>query len=100
MKFAIPDSESDEDYDVLAEADDGFLSDDSDDVGRVPNLTRYVKALNLVLIPSLPRTKLGATIRDFLASSESEAEPDSEDEVGDLLDMRSVVSKSSWREPK
>lgn len=100
MKFAIPDSDSDEDYVVVVEDDDSFLSDDSDNVGRVPDLTRCVHSSNSVLTLSLPRTKLGATIRDFLASSESEDEPDSEDEVGDLLDMRSVASKRSWREPK
>lgn len=42
MKFAIPDSDSDEEYSVVVDIDNdaGFYSDDSDDFRKVPNLTR------------------------------------------------------------
>ncbi|WOO78638.1 Nucleoporin GLE1 [Vanrija pseudolonga] len=90
MRFAYPESDSDEeDYVVDPVAlNDSYSSDESD---HIPDFTRQT------------RTRLGQDIRDMLASSGSEAE--SEDEVNDLIlggggSGSPSKTKNAWRSPQ
>ncbi|CAK9784005.1 GLE1-domain-containing protein [Cutaneotrichosporon oleaginosum] len=87
MKFAIPDSDSDDDYVAVVQDESGWLSDDSY-VQEPPDLTRQ------------PLSKLGMHIRKIFLS-DSEDETSSEDDIGNGRRSHRKSKKSSvLRKPK